>query len=45
MNEAITEVVPDQGPDAEIHEDAAESERAEFTESGSSPEYACLRSD
>ncbi len=38
MNEPVTEEVPGQGPDAEIHEGPEGSELAEFTESDSSTE-------
>ncbi len=37
MNEAVTEVVPDQGPDAEVREDPAAPEQGKFAESGGSP--------
>ena len=40
MNESGTEVVPDQGPDAEVREDPTGSERAEFTDLESSPEVS-----
>ena len=40
MNESVTEVVPGQGPDAEVREDPTGSERAEFTDLESPPEVS-----